>query len=127
MSTTTTRTAGQIAAAELCRYFSIGPRTRRYRDGADLHDSMIEALGLAATCPGYYSDRTHEALAGSYGVHLAWRKHVDGYRIDGTTRHHLTSLSPWKLARVLGEMIDAGVQCTGDGERFFADYRRRVA
>jgi len=33
-------------------------------------------------------------------------------------------MSAWQFAALLGEMVDAGVTCTGDGERFFADMNR---
>ena len=35
-------------------------------------------------------------------------------------------MSAWNFAALLGQMVDAGVTCTGDGERFFADMARTM-
>jgi len=126
--TTTQATAGQELTATLRRYFSVGTRTRRYRmdeyGRRDLHAAMIEAIENAAQYPGYYSERTQDALHAGFGAALSYRKHVDGYRIDGTLRFAISEMSAWQFAALLGEMVDAGVTCTGDGERFFADMNR---
>lgn len=117
-------TAGQQLTATLRRYFSVGPRTRRYRKGADLHAGMIEALYLAAQYPGYYCQPTQDALHAGYGAALSYSKHVGGYRIDGSLAASIQAMSPWAFAAMLGAMVDAGVTCTGDGERFFAAMAR---
>jgi hypothetical protein len=57
---------------------------------------------------------------------LSYSKHVGGYRIDGTLAAHIQGLSPWRFAALLGTMLDAGVSCTGDGERFFAAMAREL-
>ncbi len=44
--------AGRALTEQLRRYFSIGPRTRRYRGGTDLHNDMAEAVCLAAQYRG---------------------------------------------------------------------------
>jgi hypothetical protein len=88
---------------------------------------MIEAIHFAATRPGYYTDRTHDALHPAYGAALAYTKHVTGYRISGTLAYHINSLSPWHFAALLGDMVDAGVTNTGEGERFFQAMTREVA
>ena len=123
-------TVGQDLAVALRRYFSVGTRTRRYRprDGYrhDLHKDMIEALHFAAQYPGYYTDATEAALRPGFGAALAYNKHVNGYRIDGTLRFTIMEMSPWQFAALLGRMVDAGVTCTGDGERFFAEMAREV-
>lgn len=113
-------TAGQELAAALRRYFSVGPRTRRYRKGTDLHYDMIEAIYLAAQYPGYYVERTQTALHAGFGAALSYTKHVSGYRISGTLAQRVSEMSPWHFAAMLGAMVDAGVACTGDGERFFS-------
>lgn len=127
--TTTQNTAGQELAATLRRYFHIGARTRhtrtdRYGCRQNLHHDMIEALHFAAQYPGYYSERIEAAFRPGFGAALAYDKHVSGYRIDGMLRLAITSMSPWNFAGLLGEMVDAGVTCTGEGERFFADMNR---
>ncbi len=118
-----TATAGQELTAALRRYFSVGPRTRRHRKSADLHRDMVEAISLAAQHPGYYSQPTQDALRAGYGAALSYGKHVQGYRIPGTLAQHINGMSPWHFA-ALGAMVDAGVTCTGDGERFFAGMAR---
>jgi hypothetical protein len=130
-SGTEARSAGQELTATLRRYFSVGPRSRRYRKDRygtmrDLHADMIEALYLAAQYPGYYVERTQSALATGFGAALSYTKHVSGYRIDGTLRRVITEMSPWRFAAMLGAMVDAGVTCTGDGERYFADMARAM-
>jgi hypothetical protein len=112
-------TAGQAVASELRRYFSVGSRTRRNRGGQNLPKLMIEAIRLAACAPGYYSERTHEILRPAFGAALAYEKHVDGYRIDGTLAYTINSVSPWQFASLIGQMVDAGVTNNGEGERFF--------
>jgi len=129
--TTTQNTAGQALTATLRRYFSVNSRSRRFRKDRygyrqDLHAAMIEALSNAATMPGYYSEGTQDALKAGFGTALAYEKHVSGYRIDGTLRFAITEMSPWNFAALLGQMVDAGVQTTGDGERFFAEMARTM-
>lgn len=122
--TTTQSTAGQALTATLRRYFSLGTRTRRYRKGTDLHAEMIEAIELAAQYPGYYVERTQDALSAGFGTALAYGKHVCGYRISGTLAQRINDMSPWQFAGLLGQMVDAGVETTGAGERFFSEMGR---
>jgi len=124
--TTTKNTAGQDLTAALRRYFPLGTRTRRYRDGRDMHAEMVEAIQYAATMPGYFVERTQDALAPGFGTALAYEKHVQGYRINGTLACEINSMSAWNFAALLGQMVDAGIQTTGDGERFFADMARKA-
>ena len=122
--TATTRTAGQELTAALRRYFSVGTTTRRYRkrDGyrQDLHADMVEAVMYAAQYPGYFCEGTQNALKAGFGAALSYEKHVSGYRISGTLAYRINSMSAWQFAALLGQMTDAGVTCTGDGERFFS-------
>jgi hypothetical protein len=124
----TTQTEGQALAAALRRYFSVGTRTRRYRtrDGyrMDLHVEMVEAIRNAAQYPGYFSEATTAALRPGFGAALSYGKHVGGYRIDCTLRRRISEMTAWQFSALLGQMVDAGVTCTGDGERFFAQMRR---
>jgi hypothetical protein len=123
-----TATAGQALAATLRRYFSVGTRTRRHvgRHGTltDLHGDMIGAIFNAAWYPGYYVQATQDALHAGFGAALAYEKHVRGYRVSGTVAREISEMSPWQFAGMLGRMVDAGVTCTGDGERFFAAMAR---
>lgn len=125
------RTEGQALAAELRRRFHVSPRTRQrrrdsYGDTQDLRRDMTEAIHHAVTMPGYYPEATTALLRPGWGPVLAYAKHVDGYRIDGTLRMRIIALSPWEFAALLGRMADAGVTCTGDGERFFAAMAREI-
>jgi hypothetical protein len=124
-----TTDGGELAATPR-RYFHVGPRTRRYRADkwgrSDLHREMCEAVMYAAQCPGYYSEATEAALRPGFGTALSYGKHVMGCRIDGTLACHINSLSAWQFSALLVQMVDAGVTCTGDGERFFAEMARKV-
>jgi hypothetical protein len=122
--TTTQVTVGQTLTAALRRYFSVGPRTRRYRKGMDLHVEMVEAIMCAAQYPGYFTERTEAALRPGFGTALAYEKHVGGCRIDGELRMRISDLTPWHFATLLGEMLDAGVTNTGSGEQFFSEMAR---
>lgn len=119
-------TKGQRLTAELRRYFSVGPRTRRYRNSADLHRDMIDMLTNNAHYPGYYSPAITEILNGTFGVALAYGKHVGGYRIDGLLRAHIAAMTPWQFAALLGQMVDASVTNTGEGELFFQNMARQI-
>ena len=91
-------TTGQNLTATLRRYFSLGTRSRRYRKGQDLHTEMIEAIEIAAQYPGAYTERTENALHAGFGAALSYRKHVQGYRIDGTLAHRISTMTPWQFA-----------------------------
>jgi hypothetical protein len=36
-------------------------------------------------------------------------------------------MTAYRFAALLGQMVDAGVECTGDGERFFSTMAREAA
>ncbi len=123
-------TSGQTLTATLRRYFSLGARSRRFRadrygDRRDLHHDMIEALCNAAQCPGYYAPATQDALHTGFGAALAYGKHISGYRVSGTLIAAINAMSPWQFAGLLGDMVDAGVTNTGEGERFFSEMAAR--
>jgi hypothetical protein len=127
--TTTQTTAGQELAATLRRYFPIGTRTRRYRKDSygcrqDLHAKMAEAITYAATLPGYHTERTQVALAAGFGAALPYDKHVKGHRVPGILAQRINAMTPWQFAGLLGDLVDAGVTSTGEGERFFAEMAR---
>ena len=132
METTAVPTAGQELAAALRYYLSVGTRTRRHRRDAcgyvaDLHSQMIEAIMEAAQLPGAHSKRIEAALRPGYGAALAYEKHVQGYRISGNLAAKINAMSPWQFAGLLGQMVDVGVENTGQGERFFHEMHRAVA
>lgn len=125
MQATATKTRGQELALTLRRHFRIGTRTRRYRNGIDLHEVILEALANATHYPGYYTGETHRVFTSAWAVYCSYRKHVDGYRIDGRLRYKISLMSAWAFTALLGEMVDAGVETVGDGERFFAEMARQ--
>jgi hypothetical protein len=118
-------TQGHELAASLRKCFQIGTRTRRYRNGVDLHADMIEALRNATVYPGYYQGARHDLFTAAWGVVAAYKKHVDGFRIDGVLRMKIVGLTPYQFAALLGDMLDAGVKTTGDGEQFFSEMARQ--
>jgi hypothetical protein len=85
---------------------------------------MLEALCNAAQYPGYYSPAQEAALHPGFGAALAYEKHIGGYRVSGTLIAQINAMSPWRFAALLGQMVDAGVTCTGEGERFFSEMAR---
>lgn len=128
--TTKTTTAGRTLTDTLRANFGIGTRTRRHGKAfghrTDLHNAMIEAIENAVQYPGYYSDTKTAILHTAWGAAMSYRKHVQGYRIDGTLAFHINSLSAYQFAALLGQMVDAGITNTGDGERFFSDMARSI-
>ena len=123
-------TAGAQLAAGLRYYLSVGTRTRRHRfrggQPQDLHREMIDAIMMAAQYPGAHGPAVEAALRPGFGAALSYGKHVAGHRIDGVLAQRINAMSPWRFAALLGDMVDAEVTCTGDGERFFADMARRM-
>jgi hypothetical protein len=119
MPTTTTPAAGKLLADTLRTTFKVGNRT-------DLHTAMIEAVENAAQYPGYYSAEKTAILRAAWGAALSYRKHVQGYRIDGLLAQHINGLSAWQFAALLGRMAEAGVSNTGEGETFFTALAREI-
>lgn len=124
---TATKTTGQELTATLRRSFHVGPRTSDYRDQhSSLKGQMLESIENAIGYPGYYGpERTALSQAAS-GTVRSYRKHVDGYRIDCCLRFHITSMSPYRFAAFLGEMVDAGITNVGEGETYFENMARGV-
>lgn len=123
---TKTRTAGQELTATLRRYFHIGPRTRKGRNGDNLHADMLQNIAYAATEPGYFTPTTEAALRAGWVAYLSYQKHIAGYRVDGNLIFHITSLSPWHFAAFLGAIVDAGISNVGEAERYFNQMARDI-
>jgi hypothetical protein len=121
------QTAGTALTAELRRYFSVGPRTRRYRKQhggrVDLHERMVEAIELAVYESGYWSQGMETTLRAGKGAMLSYRKHVGGYRLNGNTIAAINAMTAWQFAAFLGQMVDAGIENTGKGERYLNAWR----
>ncbi|MCW2957164.1 MAG: hypothetical protein JWO69_2033 [Thermoleophilia bacterium] len=126
MTTTKNATAGQTLAATLRKIKSVGPRTRRYRNGADVKAEMLDAIRCEVSFPGYYQGETAKALAGAGAVLRSWDKHVLGYRIDGQLAFYISDLTPYQFAAFLGSMVDAGIENVGQAEYWFAEQARAL-
>lgn len=122
------QTAGQILADTLRKSFHIGTRTSRYGKifgvRTDLHTALVEAIENAVQLPGYYEPDRTEVYRTAWGAALSYRKHYDGYRMDPVLRLHISNMTAWQFAALLGRMVDAGVTNAGEGERFFAAMAR---
>lgn len=123
--TSQTATAGQIFADAIRASFHIGTRTSRYGKifghRTDLHEAMVEAIENAVQLPGYYSPERTEVYRTAWGAVMSYRKHYGGYRMDPELRHHISELSAYQFAALLGRMVDAGITNTGEGELFFSE------
>lgn len=123
---TTTKTAGQLLAAELRKNFGIGTRTRRIRNGLNMRKELVEALTVNNRYPGYYGPaRTAIFNTGLAAAH-AWSKHFDCYRIDPLLHAKISAMSPWQIATLLGEMVDAGITNNGEAEIWFDAQARKL-
>jgi hypothetical protein len=122
-------TPGQNLTAVLRHYFSVGTRTRRHRrdrygNMSDLHLDMVEAIIEGTQNRGLFTPNIEGALVPGYGAALSYEKHVQGYRIDCTLNRQINDMSPWRFAALLGQMVDAGITNTGEGERYFSEMAR---
>lgn len=113
-----TQTATDFTAT-VTRYFRVGPRTRRYRNGLDLHAEIVEAVRMAATLPGYYTEGTEQGLRQAFAAVCGYEKHIAGHRIDGRIIAKVNALSPYRFAQMLAAMVDDGVSSAYEAERFF--------
>ncbi len=120
-------TTGEALTATLRSSFRINSRSRDHRDGGSLKADMLESIENAVWYPGYYSPERTALSQAAFGAVLAYRKHVDGFRVDGMVRYQIMRMSPWQFAGLIGEMVDAGVENTGAGEVFFGRMSRSAA
>lgn len=124
---TTTQTAGQKLTATLRKGFRINHRSRDRRDGVSIKADMLESIENACQYDGWFSAEKTETYRAASATVRSYRKHVDGYRIDGMLRYRITSMSPWEFAAFLGAMVDAGITNVGEGERYFQQMARVAA
>jgi hypothetical protein len=118
-----TTTAAAEFTATVARYFHINSRTRRYRKGLDIKAEIVEAVQLAATVPGYYSEATQQGLRVAFAAICGYRKHILGSRIDGVTISKIRDMTPWQFTQMLGDMIDKGVTNVFEAELYFQAMR----
>jgi hypothetical protein len=113
-------TAGQLFAKRACKISSVGPATRRWRDGENVVKRIIQNVLDASTMPGCYSKETENELKVAFGAVYAWMDLVDGFRTITAEQHEVYSqIGPYQFAKIIGEMVDAGVSNRGEGETFF--------
>ena len=115
----TTKTTGQQFTDMIRKSLRMNSRTLDRRDGGSIKTRILESIQEAVQYEGYYGTERTNLSRAAFGPWMSYQKHVDGYRIDGALRYRITSLSPWAFAAFIGDMIDAGVQTTGDGEIYF--------
>lgn len=98
-------------------------RTRNYRDGRSMKDRILEDIATSNNFPGYYNEERSALYRAAYPVFNAYMKHVKGFRIDGMVAYQIEKMSPWQFAGFLGEMIDAGITNSFEGEIFFQNMK----
>ena len=114
-----TTTAASEFTATVTRYFHISSRTRSYRKGLDVKAEIVDAVQLAATVPGYYSEQTQAGLRAAFAPICGYRKHILGCRINGVTISKIREMSPWEFTQMLADMIDKGVSNAFEAELYF--------
>ena len=102
-------------------------RTRNNRGGHNLKRDIIEAIGCAVFYPGYYNEERTALYRAAYPVYCSYTKHVMGGRIAPMVAYQIEKMTPWQFAGFLGEMIDAGITNTFEGELFFQNMRKAQA
>ena len=120
MTTTKTLTAGTEFAALMLSNHRIGPRTRRFRDGANMVTEIVESVQHAVYLPGYYSEAKTRAFSAAITAVNGYEKHILGYRARPETIAKIQAMSPRQFVLMIADMIDAGVAHMGDAERYFA-------
>ena len=114
-------TAGQDFATAARKNLGIGPRSTK--NAAALKRDMLAAVETACTFPKSYGPERTAIFRTAFGVVSGYRKHIDGYRVDGNTRYQIEQMTPYQFASFIGKQIDAGVTNVGEAERFYAAMR----
>lgn len=114
-------TTGQALTGKLRSYFSVGPRTRRYRKGTDLHAEMVEAINMAAQYPDYYAEQTQATFTVGFAAAQGYIKHILGYRAAPTVTGRVNNMTAYQFAAFLGQMVDAGITNNGEAERYLQE------
>jgi hypothetical protein len=119
-------TKGQQFAKDMRKNLGIGSRTRRFRNGIDLHADILECIQHAVFNAGWYSEARQELFRSAFGAWQSYDKHIAGYRADGNVVAHINALSPYQFCSLLGRMVDAEITNVAEGERFFAQVRTEL-
>ncbi|MEU0818897.1 hypothetical protein [Streptomyces mirabilis] len=123
---TATETKGQQFAKDMRHFLSIGTRTRRDRKGLDLHREIAEWVVTAAMQHGTLHPDQEAAFVPAFGAACAWVKDIKNGRGSYLVIEHIDQLSPYQFCKLLGDMIDAGVETSSSGAQYFAAMRTRL-
>lgn len=125
----TNSSAGQAVTAEIRKMWQIGPRTKWGRKTGRLVEIEWILRELRETIGDYRgieSERRTAVLDKAHTALYAYGKFVDGYRIDGVLRFHITTATPLAWAAFLGEMVDSGCTNMGEFEQWFTQQAREL-
>jgi hypothetical protein len=120
------QTKGQQFAKDMRKNLGIGSRTRRTRNGIDLHADILECIRTATYNNGWYSEQRTDLFRAAFGAQMAYEKHIAGYRVDPSVQRYVSELSPYQFCNLLGRMVDAGISNVGEGELFFQQLRAEL-
>ena len=120
------KTQGQRFAKCACSYFSVGPRTLRYRDGVNLVDRIRTEVYNGACNRGYFSDIVSQGLDPAFHTLTAWEKHVECRRLSSDLLEVLLQVRPYQFVKLIGDMIDDGVTNSAEAERWFREHRQSI-
>jgi hypothetical protein len=129
----TTKTLGQQLADELRKQFRIGTRTRwnTLRGFSNVspeegREMVMGEIDSVIDDPDWLPADVCELYRLAWrGPVCSWRHHVETGRADTHQTLHLRDLSPWQFTKVLGDMLDANVTNTGEGERWLEARRNQ--
>lgn len=119
-------TKGQQFAKTMRYFLSIGTRTRRDRNGRDLHREIAEWVVTAAMQRGTFPAVEEAVFAAAFDAVSSWVKDIKNGRGSWIVIEHIDALSPWQFCKLLGDMIDAGVNTTSAGAQYFAKMRTEL-
>lgn len=109
--------AGQTFTKTIRKNMSIGPRTKRFRNGENMHIEIVRRVRDAACYPS--GTATDEAIRVGYTAVNAYMKHIEGYRLDPVLCSNIRNMSPWAFTAFLGELVDSGVSNMAEAEIYF--------
>lgn len=119
-------TKGQQFADTMRYFLSIGTRTRRDRKGRDLHREIAEWVVTAAMHRGTFPPADEAVFVAAFDAVSAWAKDIKNGRGSWIVIEHINQLSPWQFCKLLGDMVDAGVNTTSAGAQYFAQMRTQL-
>lgn len=121
-----TKTQGQQFAQQMRYFLSVGTRTPRERKGVDLHRQIAEWVVTAAMQRGTFPPAEEAVFASAFDAACAWVKDIKNGRGSWIVIEHIDQLSPWQFCKLLGDMVDAGVNTTSAGAQYFAQMRTEL-